>query len=638
MANNDRPPEKRNVNPLSGMRPQGCSIWQIVFWVALILLVMPWISRLLTGGGGVTIDYSTFKNQVRAGNVTSVTVSGQEIRGELEEPEQYTVNADQTITYSQFVTHLPSFGDDELMPLLEENNVEVAAEPESGFPWATVLISLVPVALMVGLGYVFMRQMQSRGENIFSMRKSGARLYQRRNESTTFEDVAGAHGAKAELREIIEFLKNPKRFQRLGGEMPKGVLLVGPPGTGKTLLARAVAGEANVPFFSITGSNFMEMFVGVGASRVRDLFEDAKKASPSIIFIDELDSIGRTRGAGIGGAHDEREQTLNQLLSELDGFEPNEDVIVMAATNRPDILDPALLRPGRFDRQITVDLPTLHDRVEILKIHSRDKPLSDSIDLERYARGTPGFSGADLENLLNEAALLAARRNADAIESQDMEEARDKVIMGLVRDNIVLTEEETRALAYHEGGHALVAAILPHADPIHKVTIVPRGQAMGVTQQLPQRERYIYPRDYMLDRLAVMMGGRAAEELVLGTPTSGAANDLKQATQLARNMVLEWGMSDAFGHMALGGRRQQVFLGDEIAHRREYSEDTARRVDEEVQQILDAAYDRAYQTLQENRDKLNQLAEMLQEREEIPGAEVLELVGKPAETTTPVMP
>jgi cell division protease FtsH len=409
------------------------------------------------------------------------------------------------------------------------------------------------------------------------------------------------------------------------------VLLVGPPGTGKTLLARAVAGEADVPFFSITGSDFMEMFVGVGASRVRDLFEEAKKASPSIIFIDELDSIGRRSGAGLGGGHDEREQTLNQLLSEMDGFQANQNVIVMAATNRPDILDPALLRPGRFDRRITVDLPTMKDREEILKIHARNKPLSEEVDLERIARGTPGFSGADLENLLNEAALLAARRGKQVIDPSDVDAARDKVLMGLERENLILTEEECRLLAYHEGGHAVVAAVVPHADPIHKVSIVPRGRAMGVTQQLPERDRYLYPRDYMLDRLAVIMGGRAAEKLVLDTITSGAENDLKQATRLARKMVLDWGMSDRLGHVALGDEDDEVFLGEDIAKRREYSESTAREIDIEIRKILEEAFDRATQVLEEHRDSLDQVAQALLDREDIPGQEVVRIVRGEAE-------
>jgi cell division protease FtsH len=562
--------------------------------------------------------------------VEQVTVIGEQIEGQLKQAAEKENVDGETVTYTEFVTYLPSFGDDELLSLLEAQEVEIETEPETGFSWLDIALNLFPLVLLGAFGYLLLARIQGRGQNalsIFSMRKSKARLYDRRKERTTFDDVAGLRGPKAELQEIIEFLKDPTRFQRLGGEIPKGVLLVGPPGTGKTLLARAVAGEAGVHFFSITGSDFMEMFVGVGASRVRDLFSEAKKASPSIIFIDELDSIGRRRGAGLGGGHDEREQTLNQLLSEMDGFEPNEDIIVMAATNRPDILDPALLRPGRFDRRITVDLPTLQDRVEILKIHARDKSLADEIDFERIARGTPGFSGADLENLLNEGALLAARKEKDAVEREDIEEARDKVLMGLERESLALTDEECNLLAYHEAGHAVLAAVLPNTDPIHKVTIVPRGRSMGATQQLPERERYIYQREYMLDRLAVMMGGRAAEELVFETSTSGAENDLKQGTRLARKMVLDWGMSERLGHVALGGRREQVFLGEEIAHRREYSEMTAREADEEIKSILDRSYERAISALKEHRDALERLATRLLEKEEIPGEEVLELVG-----------
>jgi cell division protease FtsH len=513
--------------------------------------------------------------------------------------------------------------------MLETQKVKIVTQPRKDISfWTDILVGLLPFLILIGLGVFFLRNRGlGGGQGIFSFAGSRARLYERRKESTTFKDVAGAHGAKIELQEIIEFLRNPARIQRLGGKAPKGVLLVGPPGTGKTLLARAVAGEAEVPFFSITGSDFMEMFVGVGASRVRSMFNDAKKMAPGIIFIDELDSIGRKRGAGIGGGQDEREQTLNQLLSEMDGFEPNEHVIVMAATNRPDVLDSALLRPGRFDRRITVDLPTLKDRVEILKIHARNKPLSDDLNLEEVARGTPGFSGADLENLLNEAAILAARKNRDKIEQKDIDEAVDKILMGLERENIAITPEERRLLAYHEGGHAVVAAVLPNTDPIHKVTIVPRGQAMGVTQQLPEREKYIYPKEYMLDRLAVMMGGRAAEEVVEGTATSGAADDLKQATRLARRMVLEWGMSQNLGQMAMGDGRENVFLGYEMAQRREYSEATAKEADEEIKKILKESYDHAVDILQKHRDGLDRVAKELLEKEEITGKEVLELVG-----------
>jgi cell division protease FtsH len=458
------------------------------------------------------------------------------------------------------------------------------------------------------------------------MGKSRARRYTRRDERTTFDDVAGVEGAKHELREIIEFLKTPHKFQRLGGEMPKGVLLVGPPGTGKTLLARAVAGEADVPFFIITGSDFMEMFVGVGASRVRDLFKAAKRSAPSIIFIDELDSIGRRRGAGLGGGHDEREQTLNQLLSELDGFEPTESVVVMAATNRPDVLDPALLRPGRFDRRVPVHLPTFMERVDVLRVHARDKPLSPEVDLEKVARGTPGFSGADLENLLNEAALLAARKDKDVIGEEDLEHARDKVLLGLERTGLSLSEGEMHIIAYHEGGHALLAALLPNADPIHKVTILPRGRSMGVTQQLPERDKYLYSQEYIQDRLAVMMGGRAAERLILDTCTNGAENDLKEATRLGRRMVLDWGMSRHLGTLALGGQQEHVFLGREISQRRDYSEETAREIDLEVKAILDQAFQKATELLKENRSRLDEIANTLLEKEEITGEEVQELL------------
>jgi len=626
-------PEDQERQPLERrFRLTGCGSRGIIIWLllGLALATVLWGPLSNQFSDRTRIDYSEFRQQVQAGNVERVTVTGETIEGQLKEEAERTTEAGETVTYQQFTTYLPSFGDEQLLSLLESQGVEVETQPPSDFSFIDLLINFLPLIVVIGFGYLIFSQMRSRGQDalsIFSMRESQAELYDRRKERTTFDDVAGLEGPKTELREIIAFLKDPDRFQRLGGEIPTGVLLVGPPGTGKTLLARAVAGEAEVPFFSITGSNFMEMFVGVGASRVRDLFEEAKEASPSIIFIDELDSIGRRRGAGVGGGHDEREQTLNQLLAEMDGFEPHQDVIVVGATNRPDILDRALLRPGRFDRRITVDLPTLKDRRAILEIHARDKTLSNEVDLQRVARGTPGFSGADLENLLNEAALLAARKDKDAVEQEDIEEARDKVMMGLERESVALTDEECKLLAYHEGGHAVLAAVLPHADPIHKVTIVPRGRAMGVTQQLPERERYVYRREYMLDRLAVMMGGRASESMVLGTQTSGAEQDLQQATSLARKMVLSWGMSEKLGQLAFGGRQEQVFLGEEIAQRREYSEQTAREVDEEIRSILDRAYKLATSTLEEHRDALDRLAQALLEKEEIPGEEVLEIVG-----------
>lgn len=614
------------------------NIGRILIWLLILFTVVPWLWSIFAGSGDYAeISYSRFRQQIQAGNVSAVTIRGEVIRGDLKQPiskepaqtetTDSSSNQQEADQFGQFITYLPSFGDDQLLSLLEAHGVEVETQPEATFPWGTIIISFLPILLLIGFGFFFLRRMQAQGRSVFSVGKSRAKLYDEEEERTTFDDVAGADGAKQELREIIAYLRDPSRFQRLGAEAPTGVLLVGPPGTGKTLLARAVAGEAEVPFFSISGSDFMEMFVGVGASRVRSMFEEAKKKAPSIIFIDELDSIGRTRGAGLGGGHDEREQTLNQLLSEMDGFEPNEGVIIMAATNRPDILDPALLRPGRFDRRITVDLPTMQSRLAILRIHARNKPLADDVDLEEIARGTPGFSGADLENLLNEAALLAAREGKAIVEASDLEEARDKVIMGLEREGLSLTDEELNLLAYHEAGHAVVAAVLPHTDPIHKVTIVPRGRAMGVTQQLPEREKYLYAREYMLDRLAVMMGGRAAEELVLQTATSGAENDLKQATQLARKMVLEWGMSERLGHIALGNARQQVFLGEELTQRRDYSETTAREADEEIKRILDEAYQRATDTLTQNREGLDRLVEALLTDEEVSGERVLELLG-----------
>ncbi|MEJ2554775.1 MAG: ATP-dependent zinc metalloprotease FtsH [Anaerolineae bacterium] len=490
--------------------------------------------------------------------------------------------------------------------------------------WGSLIIYSLPILLLVWIGFQIIRRMPSQGDGITSMLKSRSKAYDSTTQEVTFNEVAGAAGAKQELQEIIEFLQNPERFLRLGASVPKGVLLVGPPGTGKTLLARAVSGEACVPFFPASGSDFMEMFVGVGASRVRDLFNQAKQAAPAIIFIDELDSIGRKRGLGIGGGHDEREQTLNQVLAEMDGFEKTANVIIMAATNRPDILDPALLRPGRFDRQVTVDSPTASERLEILKVHARQKPFADDVDFEQVARSTPGFSGADLANLLNEAALLAARRMKEEIGNQEISDSSDKVLMGLER-SLVLTEEERRLLAYHEAGHAVVAAILPNADPIHKVTIIPRGRAMGVTQQMPERDRYLFHRDYMLDRMAVMMGGRAAEELALSVVTSGAADDLKQATNLARKMVLEWGMSERLGHIALGGSTQ-TFLGEEMSANREYSESTAQAADAEISELLEDAFSRAKEILSEHRPGLDRVVEALLEKEQIFGVELLALL------------
>lgn len=600
----------------------------LFFWMLILTVFLFWY--LLTSDGmfetAPEIEYSQFRLELQQDNVQKVHVQGEKIEGELREERQLRAFADDTTGYDSFYTYIPSFGDDRLFALLEERDVVVSAEPESGEFWWYFLIFAFPLILFLFIGFIFYKRMQAQGRGFFNIGKSQAKLQNPEEQKTRFDDVAGQEGAKTELREVIEFLQNPERYEKLGAKLPKGMLLVGPPGTGKTLLARATAGEAGVPFFTITGSDFMEMFVGVGAKRVREMFKKAKESSPCIIFIDELDSIGRQRGAGVGGGHDEREQTLNQLLSELDGFEPSESVVVMGATNRPDILDKALLRPGRFDRQVTVDLPSQNARTEILKLHAENKPMGEDIDFERISRSTPGFSGADLENLLNEATLYAGREKRDKVTMQDIDKARDKVMMGLKREGMQISDEERNMLAYHEAGHAVVAAVLPHSDPIHKVTIVPRGKAMGVTQQLPEKEKYLYNREYLLDRLAVVMGGRAAEDLIFKTATSGAQNDLKQVAQLSRKMVTEWGMSEQFGHISLGSGEQEVFLGRDMSQKQEYSDSTAREIDKEVRKISKEAFDRALQTLKDHRDVLDKVADMLLEKEEVPGEDVEKLL------------
>jgi cell division protease FtsH len=611
----------------NGLKGPGGKHQYTFYWIVIAALLGFWLFSSQGGGlfgGPPTIDYSEFRQQIKDGNVLKVTIRGDLVKGELKQKKALNSAENDTARYGNFNTYLPSFGDDKLMSMLEENNVQVQTRPKSNFDWWTVLLWGLPLAFLIMIGIQFFRQMRMQGQNMFKIGESKAKLQDAEKVDTTFDDVAGLKGAKTELQEIISFLKNPDKFDSLGGEIPKGLLMVGPPGTGKTLLARAVAGEAGVPYFTITGSDFMEMFVGVGAKRVRDMFNKAKEKAPAIIFIDEIDSIGRKRGAGLGGGHDEREQTLNQLLSELDGFEPNEGVVVMGATNRPDILDKALLRPGRFDRQITVHLPTQEHREQILEIHAKNKKLAEEVDLGEIARSTPGFSGADLQNLLNEAALIAARYKRKAIEQQDIDQARDKVMMGLKREGVRLTDREKKMLAYHEAGHAIVAAALPNSDPIHKVTIIPRGQAMGVTMQLPEKEKYLYEKKYMLDRMAVMMGGRAAENLIFDTATSGAENDLKQITKLARKMVLDWGMSDKFNNIAFGGQREQVFLGEQMGSQRDYSDSTASEIDEEVQRILTESFDRALTTIKEHRDVMDKLADELLEHEEVSGKKVME--------------
>lgn len=607
-------------------RPGNFSWTSALIWLIVIALFYNWY---MSGGGftdSAEIEYSEFRKQLTDGNVERVTVQGDYIQGKFKSPQVLNVSEGDTLESKNFSTYIPSFGDDNLYAQLEKYEVAVSARPKSDYNWWYIILITLPILFILFMGFMFYQRMKSQSQGIFNIGKSKARLQEPEKQNTTFADVAGLDNAKKELQEIIEFLKDPARFQEIGAKLPKGLLMVGPPGTGKTLMAKAAAGEAEVPFYSITGSDFMEMFVGVGAKRVRDMFEKAKKTSPSIIFIDEIDSIGRRRGAGLGGGHDEREQTLNQLLSELDGFEPTENVVVMAATNRPDILDKALLRPGRFDRRITVNLPKQSARYEILKIHATGKPFGEDVDLDRIARSTPGFSGADLENLLNEASLYAGRNKRKKIIMDDIDRARDKVLMGLERDGITIDDDEKKMLAYHEAGHALVAAILPHSDPIHKVTIIPRGKAMGVTQQLPEKEKYIYKREYLLDRLAVIMGGRAAEDLIFETSTSGAQDDLKQVAKLSRRMVLDLGMSDRFGHVSFGSEEQEVFLGRDMSRQREYSDSTAREIDEEVQKISKEAFDRALSTLKENREVLDKVANLLLEKEEISGKEVDELL------------
>ncbi|RMF88460.1 MAG: ATP-dependent metallopeptidase FtsH/Yme1/Tma family protein [Nitrospirae bacterium] len=554
------------------------------------------------------IPFSDFLARVEDGDVSEVVIQEHDIAGRMKDG-------------TPFHTYAPDYPN--LVENLKKEGVAISARPPKQTPlYLQVLLSWAPFILLFAVWIFFMRQMQGGGNRALSFGKSRAKLQSDQAQRVTFDDVAGIPEAKEELAEIIEFLKDPKKFQHLGGRIPRGVLLMGPPGTGKTLLAKAIAGEAGVPFFSISGSEFVEMFVGVGASRVRDLFEQGKKHAPCIIFIDEIDAVGRHRGAGLGGGHDEREQTLNQLLVEMDGFETDEGVILIAATNRPDVLDPALLRPGRFDRQVVVPTPDIKGRQKILEIHAREKPLAEDVDLSEIARATPGFSGADLANLLNEAALLAARRNETQIHRRDVEEAKDKVTMGVERKSVVMTDDERVNTAYHEAGHTLVAKLIPGADPVHKVSIIPRGMALGVTQQLPEEDRYTKDQEELEASIAILMGGRSAEELQFGHVTTGASNDIERATQLARRMVCDWGMSEALGPLSFGKNEEQIFLGREIAQHRDYSEETARRIDEEVRGIVMRGYERARNLLRENFDALKRLAETLLERETLEGEEI----------------
>ncbi|NIA19569.1 MAG: ATP-dependent zinc metalloprotease FtsH [Xanthomonadaceae bacterium] len=565
------------------------------------------------------IIFSDFIELVNNGQIQEVTIQGHDISG------QYGANA--------FKTYAPD--DPSLIELLRSKGVKISAKPENAPPiWQTLIISWFPMLLLIGVWIFFMRQMQGGGGKAMSFGKSRAKLLTEDQKKFTFKDVAGSEEAKAELEEIINFLRDPKKFTRLGGKIPKGVLLVGPPGTGKTLMAKAVAGEAEVPFFSISGSDFVEMFVGVGASRVRDLFNQGKKNAPCLIFIDEIDAVGRHRGAGLGGGHDEREQTLNQLLVEMDGFESNEGVILIAATNRPDVLDPALLRAGRFDRQVVVPAPDVKGREGILRVHARNVPLDDTVDFKIVARGTPGFTGADLANLINEAALLAARKNKNKVEMDDMEEAKDKVLMGAERRSLVISPEEKKNTAFHEAGHALVARFLPGTDPIHKVTIIPRGRALGLTQQLPIDERHGYYKDFLLNNIAVLMGGRAAEELIFNHFSTGAGNDIERATKLARKMVCEWGMGK-MGPVSFGKKEEHIFLGREMANAKDYSEKTAMEIDDEIKEIVYASYAKAAKILKHKRKELDELANVLLEKESLNGVEIDLILGLKEASTEP---
>jgi len=592
----------------------------ILFWIALLVtavLLYQVVQRTNTGREQ-DFTFTRFMQEVERGNVKNVTITDLNVSGELSSGGD------------RFKTVIPREYP-ELIGNLRDHGVQIKIQEPNQSPWLAALVSWAPFLFLIGFWIFFMRQMQSGGNKALSFGKSRARLLTAHQKKVTFKDVAGGEEAKEELQEIIDFLKEPQKFQKLGGRIPKGVLLVGPPGTGKTLLARAIAGEANVPFFSISGSDFVEMFVGVGASRVRDLFEQGKKNAPCIIFIDEIDAVGRHRGAGLGGGHDEREQTLNQLLVEMDGFESNEGVILIAATNRPDVLDPALLRPGRFDRRVVVPRPDVKGREGILAVHVRKIPLAEDVDVSVIARSTPGFSGADLANLVNEAALNAARFNQKTVVQEDFELAKDKVLMGVARKSMLINEHEKRVTAYHEAGHALVAAMTEGADPLHKVTIIPRGMALGVTMQLPVDDRHTYPRAYLEGQLSIMMGGRLAEELFLDTMTTGAGNDIEQATELARKMVCQFGMS-SLGPLTFGKQEEQIFLGREIAQHRDYSESTAVSIDEEVRKFVLKGYERAKAILTENRDGLIRIAEALLERESLDASEIkLLIAGHPLE-------
>jgi cell division protease FtsH len=590
----------------------------LLIWVVTIgCLLVGWqfVYKTMGTGHDKATSLTETLTDAEAGNIASITVAGTEVTGEYKN--------NKGTFHTTIPANYPDFYKD-----LRDHGVNVTIKDPQGNLWLSILIQALPIMAIFALFLFMMRQMQSGGNKALSFGKNRARLLSMQQKKITFKDVAGVDEAKEELKEIIEFLREAQKFQRLGGRIPKGVLMVGPPGTGKTLLARAVAGEANVPFFSISGSDFVEMFVGVGASRVRDLFEQGKKNAPCIIFIDEIDAVGRHRGAGLGGGHDEREQTLNQLLVEMDGFESNDGVILIAATNRPDVLDPALLRPGRFDRRVIVDRPDIRGREEVLRVHSKKVPLSEDVNLGVLARGTPGFSGADLANMVNEAALTAARFNRKAVHMYDFEVAKDKVLMGAERKSMLLSEDDKRDTAYHEAGHVLVAAKRDHSDPLHKVTIIPRGMALGVTMHLPEEDKHTVTRDYLNTQLAILMGGRCAEEIFMNRMTTGAGNDIVRATELARKMVCEYGMSE-LGPLTYGKKEEQIFLGREIAQARDYSDDTAQQIDQAVRRLVDEGYKSAHQILEDNQDVMHRMAAALLDRETLDAAEIeLLIAGK----------
>ena len=597
-----------------------------VFWIVILCaVVLVWMAvRTGRGTPPKNLAVSEFVGLVQGDKVKEANITGTEVQGTLTDG-------------SAFHTQIPPNYTD-IWKMLQEKGVKYSWKESAGNGWIGILFNAIPVLILLGLWIFMMRQMQSGGNKALSFGKSRARLHSSQQKKVTFKDVAGVEEAKEELQEIIEFLREPQKFQKLGGRIPKGVLLIGPPGTGKTLLARAIAGEANVPFFSISGSDFVEMFVGVGASRVRDLFEQGKKNAPCIVFIDEIDAVGRHRGAGLGGGHDEREQTLNQLLVEMDGFESNEGVILVAATNRPDVLDPALLRPGRFDRRVVVDRPDVRGRESILRVHTKKVPIGDDVDLSVIARGTPGFAGADLANLVNEAALLAARQNRKVVTQSDFELAKDKVLMGVERKSLIMSDKEKRTTAFHEAGHALVAALLEHADPLHKVTIIPRGMALGLTMQLPLDDKLSHDKNYLEAQLAILMAGRIAEEKFLNQLTTGARNDIERATEMARKMVCEWGMSE-LGPLSFGKQDEQIFLGREIAQHRDYSEATAIRIDDQVRKLVEEAYGRARSIIEGRAEAMVRVAEALLEREVLDGSEVLDLInGKELAKLPPTKP